>query len=162
TDLEVCWVPMLVPMSDFRIYRVDRDDALILTINEREEDFMERVRLGTPPEPVSADDAKLLWPRDKGGDVVASQEVAAMCEDLKDLKANIKEATERAEGLADAIKLEMKGASRLVDQHRKPLATWKSVKPKKCLDGKKLQLEYPTLYNHFSYSAKPSRQFLVK
>lgn len=161
-ELEVCWVPVLIPMGDFRIYRVDRDDDLIRTINQREEEFMERLTLGEPPEPVSADDSRLLWPRDTGRDVTASEEAAAMCEELKLLREQIKAMEADAEDLKANIQMEMKDASRLVGPDGKPLATFKAPKPARQFSTSKFKVAYPALYNQFTEEADSSRRFLLK
>lgn len=53
-SLEVCWVPVLLPTFrkfDFRLYRVERNQKLVETVEATCADFMERhVRLGIRPD----------------------------------------------------------------------------------------------------------------
>lgn len=101
TGASICYVAVLIGGSDYRMYRVDRDDDVIQAlVNACSKFWFENVKKGTPPAPQTADETVALFPKDNGEMVEATNEVAAKVGDLINLEARIKALSEEK----DAIK----------------------------------------------------------
>ena len=112
---------------EFAIYRVRRDEELIEHILAEEQRFWrEHVEAGVPPPPRSLEDIRKLWPRDDGSEAVASPEVEAAIQRLRQIREESKRLRE-AEQEAKAVVQEAMGtAAVLVAPDGRRLATWKA------------------------------------
>lgn len=117
---------VLIGGNDFRVYHIQRSNELIEYLIHIETDFWKLVETNTPPDPMSPDDVILRWPRDTGGDIEATAEIEQHAQELKAVKAQIKQ----LEGRKSEIETELKGfiqdKTTLVGLDGKPLATWKA------------------------------------
>lgn len=104
TGASICYVAVLIGGSDFRIYRVERDDDVIQTLIERCREFwFEHVLKNVPPAPQTADDAAKLFPKDSGEMIEATNDMAAKIGDFINLDARIKALAAEKDALKDAI-----------------------------------------------------------
>ena len=125
-EAEVVWMPVLL-RGVFAIYRVPRNEEIIKSLIEAEEEFWGMVQSGTRPEARSIDDLKALFPTSTARQVIATQEII---DDLASLKG-VKEGIKKLEKLEADIKFRilscMEDADTLiVDPDGKTLATWKT------------------------------------
>jgi len=107
---------------------LDRDDETISAIRAREVEFWQRIQDGTPPDPVTPEDVKWLYPKDSGVSIEADDELISACATLKLLKRDAKIIDGDIEILATKIKARMGSAAVLLGADGKPLATWKANK----------------------------------
>lgn len=129
TRRDVCIVAALIGADDLRVYRVERDQALIDELRRREVEFWTNFVVPCIPPPLSAlADANAMYARDSGAVVVATDGIAEAVERLAAIKREMKDLEKRAEGEELAIKGAMRDASVLVAAGGgKRLATWKTV-----------------------------------
>lgn len=120
-------VAALIGADDLRIHFLDRDDETIAGIRAREIEFWQRIQSGNAPDPTEPVDVKWLYQRDGGTAIEADDELALLCQQLKDMKADAKTLDGRIELLATQIKARMGTAATLI-YRGKPLATWKNNK----------------------------------
>jgi predicted phage-related endonuclease len=125
-------VVVLIGGQDFRIYNIERDDAIVDRLIEIEHQFWhEHVVPRVPPSPATMADIQKLWPIDNGADVTADEETAAVVRELNALKRKLKGLTDHKTALEMDIKNAMQEATRLVDSAGNPLATWKAQTSKR-------------------------------
>lgn len=104
TGAKVCYVAVLIGGSDYRMYRVDRDDDVIQAlVNACSKFWFENVKKGVPPAPQTADETVALFPKDNGEMVEATNEVAAKVGDLINLEARIKALSEEKDAIKDFL-----------------------------------------------------------
>jgi putative phage-type endonuclease len=144
TGAVVAFVPVLIGSSDFRIYEVERDESLIADLVEAERSFwFDHVLAGVEPEPVSKEDALLLWARDNGTTVDVDEDVAADVERLKALKAEITLLEERAALIDDRVRIAFREAAQL-RFNGEVIATYKG-QARKSLDQRAIEAEHPSI-----------------
>lgn len=148
TGAAVAFVPVLIGAADFRVYRVERDDAFIEDIIEAESAFWhDHVLSGVPPEPVNAADAARLWARDSGETIEAHGGMLDDIDELRALKDQAKDIDERIGSIEDRLKVAFRDASSIA-QGGKVLATFKA-QTRKSIDTKALTAANPTLAEQF-------------
>lgn len=98
TGAKTCYVAVLIGGSDFRIYKVDRDDDLIQALIEKCADFwLNHVMAKVPPSPVCVKDVVKLHPEDDGELVEADNDVAADIGELRTLTERINDLKRQSE-----------------------------------------------------------------
>ena len=142
---------------EFRITQQQKDDL----IKEMAE-YWGRVRMNNPMPPETVEQAKVLYAQERGGSVLANQQVERACMSLKQLKANIKALEEQEEQLTVAIQNVIQHNAELLSVDGTVLATWKGSKPTKRFDSKLFQSSMPDIYDKFVVESAGSRRFLVK
>jgi len=122
---QFCLVAALRSFDDVDIYWVRRDDETIAAMREKEIAFWYDHVLGdTPPDTLTFDDVKALFPHDNGLPVEATPEVAIKVRELAEVKAKIKDLEEAEEVLKHQI-------GDFINPHAilmfsgKEIATWK-------------------------------------
>jgi putative phage-type endonuclease len=74
---EACWVAVLIGGQRFLFKKVERNDALISQIVEKEREFWEEhVLKDVPPAIGFADNAAEIWPEDSDAEMVPADEIA--------------------------------------------------------------------------------------
>ncbi len=144
---------------------VDRDEETITAIRAREIEFWERIQRGDPPDPITPEDVKWLYPKDSGTTLDADIELLEACGDLKALKANAKELDAQIELLATKVKARMGEAAALLGPNGKPIATWKTNKDSSKTDWKATYLDLHPSDEHaasFTKTTQGARPFLIK
>ena len=100
TGRRLCLVAALRSFDDVDIFWTLRDDETIAAMRPKLVSFwIDHVLGDTPPDPIVFDDIKALFPRDDGSTVEATDDIAAMVERLRMVKAEIKAREDIAEDL---------------------------------------------------------------
>jgi len=163
TGAEFTYMPLIVLNRQFRLYRIRRDNDVIAQLTEHERLFWACVEARTPPDPVSLDDAALRWPSDTSTEIVASSEIEAVVDRLRELREHQKGVDQEIDELRLQIQTYMGPHGALLPSGGcKPLITWKQAKPSRVLDGPKLRVAHPEIYTQFEFERPGSRRFLVK
>jgi putative phage-type endonuclease len=158
TGFEAWHVAVLIAGSDFRVYRVVRDEELIGSLVERERTFWRAVEERTPPDIATLDDAKARWPFDRTPTVRATAEIENSVRRLAMVRGLLKELEAEDEKLQVAIKSHMGDAGKLLPvEGERTLVTWKSQTATR-LDIKALAAAHPNIAALFERES-PSRVF---
>lgn len=155
-------IAVLIGGSDFRIYRVQRDEEIIKALIRVESEFWQCVENRVPPPMRSLKDAATLYPKHTAGLPIEADEAmyklwVALCNAKMDKKAAELEVARNELLLKDY----MKQAEVLMFQGD-VLATWRTQSPRRIVDTKKLQLKQPGIYLECLKETKPPRVFLTK
>ena len=122
----------LIGNSRVEVYTLSSDTELEELLVQRAVEFWERhVIADIPPEPQSAHDIALLYPKsEEGRKLIADDYSVELVQSFKAAKAEVKKAEEREEEIAIKLKSLMQFAEAVVlsGPDGKPLATWKSNK----------------------------------
>lgn len=124
--------------------------------------FWGRVVAGTPLEPASSDECKVLWPQSFPEARTASQAVEEACLMLKSIKRDIKALEEREEALTTMLQGYLQDRDTLVGVDGSVLATWKSAKASKRFNLDMFRTAMPDVYEKFVAEVAGSRRFLIK
>ena len=147
-----------------RIHWIERDEETIAGIRDREIEFWGRIQDRRPPPLLNLPDVKWLYQRDGGTVIEASDELACLCSQLKDLKTEAKNLDKQLEFIAARIKVEMGDAAILIYQG-KPIATWKSNKDSIKTDWKAIAESLkasPQIIAEHTLTSPGNRPFLLK
>jgi putative phage-type endonuclease len=159
---DVC---VLVCGQEIRIYRIDRDDALISRLIELEQKFWHYVETDTPPPADGSDSADMalrcLYPLDSGNsvDLTEDTEMSSTFSDLVNLRADIANREEIDAILKQKIQQRMGDASRAVFETGS--VSFKRSKDGLGIDMPKLLLEQPDLPQRYPLVKPGSRRFLI-
>ena len=156
------YLAVLIGGNDFRIYEIPRDEQLIDAIEAGAREFWTHVEERRPPDPATPEDVKLRWPRDIGSSIVVTDDIAAACAELKELKALLKQAVDKEAALKAQIQTYMTEAANLVDADGREIATWRKAKDSQKFDDKRFAAEEPALYERYLKPQQGSRRFLLK
>lgn len=153
----------LIGNSELRVYHIERDpqlEALILLQAQRF--WCDHVLAQCPPEPTSASDAALLFPKESPGSCVeANQQVLARVRDYRSLSQRAHQLGQECERVRAEILNYMGGHEKLT--HRgSVLATWKCSRASQRLDTKSLSEAHPDIAREFTQTVIGSRRFLLK
>ena len=140
-------VASLIGADDLRVHWVERDDELISMIRAKEIEFWQRVQDRNAPEPTNAEDVRWLYAKDLGTVAEADDNLALLCQSLKDKKNSFKKLEEEIELLSTTLKVRMGDAATLLYRNR-PLATWKSQSANR-IDTKALEAAHPEIARAF-------------
>lgn len=158
TGAVLCYVPVLFEAKRFEIYKVQRDEALIAAITEREREFWRRVIENDPPPIVNTTDARLKYERSAETTVEATPEVREMIATILQ-QAEALEAAELQHDVMKAQVMEYMGESAILSYNGSTLATWRTAKGKTGLDAEAIRRDHGTKYDK---AGAPSRRFLIK
>ena len=148
TGRDVCIFGVLIGGDDFRVYRVERDDETIAAIREREVRFWrDHVEARVAPEPMSAEDLALLFPRDIGTAVEADTETLVAWNELREAKARVKSIECDIEVFEETIKRRIGAAARLTLDGR-DIASWKSQTARR-FDQAAFKAAQPAVFEQF-------------
>jgi putative phage-type endonuclease len=148
--------------SALRRYFYKRNKDLEDLIIEKTKDFWENnVLKQIAPAPKNSEDVKRLYKTaTKGLEIIADNQISNKCNDLFDVKAQIKELENKEELLKNEIQEFMKESEILIDIDGTVLATWKNRSAIR-IDTKRLKEEKPEIYNNFCKTSE-NRVFLFK
>lgn len=163
TGLPVADVAVLFGSFDFEIYTVEADAEFQEMMLAAELEFWRRVQEREPPEPSDARDALRLYPSARVGvRVTATNEIAAMCGELQQVKYKLQTLEDLEDTLAANIKAHIGAADTLCGGDGKQLATWKNTKGRTRFDTDAFRNDHPELFNKYLRDGNPSRRFLLK
>ena len=151
TGRRYCLVAALRSFDDVDVYWVVRDDETIDAMKPKLAEFwIEHVLKDVPPDPLKFTDIKLLFPLDDGQPVEASDDIADKVNQLRAIKAQIKQWEDTAEVLTFEIGDFISPHALLLHQGRE-IASWKAQSSTR-LDTAALKAEHPELYAQFQRS----------
>ena len=159
---DVC---VLVCGQEIRIYRIDRDDALIARLIELEQQFWRYVETDTPPPADGSDSADIalrcLYPHDSGNTIDLSRDSAmsAAFADLLTIRDEIANRAKVAEELKQRIQQRMGDASRALFETGD--ASFKRSKDGLGIDMDALLTDQPDLVQRYPLVKPGSRRFLI-
>lgn len=150
-EAEIADVAVLIGGSDFRIYTVERDDALIDLLVEKEKEFWNRVISRTPPEPFNSADLMKLYPKSLSSAVEATPDMLEKIAILSEINGQIKSLEELSEIKKDEIK-KIIGETSGITMDGKPLVTWKSQDSSR-FDQARFKADHPDLFAQYKLNS---------
>lgn len=159
-------VAVLIAGQDFRIYRIERDDAKIADLIEQESRFWEFVQRDTPPPPDGSESSaralSWMYPRDAGETVDFSEhsELNQMFHTLLDLKQKRRQLEFMEETHRQTLQSAMGNASSAVFLGGK--VSWKTTKDSTSVDTKRLVADHPDLAAQYTSTTPGQRRFLLQ
>jgi putative phage-type endonuclease len=159
---DVC---VLICGQEIRIYRIERDDALIARLIELEQQFWHYVQTDTPPPADGSDSAdvalRCLYPHDTGTtlDLTHDSAMSAVFADLLTLRDEITHRAKVAEELKQRIQQCMGDASRALFETGD--VSWKRSKDGLGIDMEALLTDQPDLLQRYPLVKPGSRRFLI-
>lgn len=165
TGKQAADVAVLVCGNDFRIHRIERDDALIARLIQLEAQFWKYVETDTAPPADGSDSAatalQALYPKDDGTVLNLSEDTAmnSAFADLVSVRAAIANQSELEAKLKQSIQQRMGDASKAVFEGGE--VSWKRSKDSVVLDIAKLLDNQPDLLQRYPQVKPGSRRFLI-
>lgn len=157
TGAKTCYVAVLIGGSDFRIYKVDRDEAVIAALVEHCGKFWrENVLAKKAPDPVCVEDVKKLFPSDDGEMVEATNAQATDIGELRTLGERIDELKKQQEVVKTRLTASMGDSLGLLIGGKKA-CTFKNQTSTR-LDSTKLKATHPATFKEFAKTTE-SRTF---
>lgn len=159
---DVC---VLVCGQEIRVFRIDRDDALIARLIELERQFWRYVVTDTPPPADGSDSADIalrcLYPHDSGNsiDLADDRDMSATFADLVTVRDEIANREKVEATLKQKIQQRMADASRAIFETG--AVSWKRSKDGIGVDMAKLLQEQPDVLQRFPLVKPGSRRFIV-
>lgn len=159
---DVC---VLICGQEIRIYRIERDDALIARLIELEYQFWRYVETDTQPPADGSDSADIalrcLYPHDSGNtlDLTHDSAMSAAFADLLTIRDEIANRAKVAEELKQRIQQCLGDASRALFETGD--VSWKRSKDGLGIDMEALLTDQPDLVQHYPLIKPGSRRFLI-
>lgn len=120
-----CWIAVLIGGQRFLCKKVERNNALIAQIVEKEREFWEEHVLKDVPPPIGfADNAAEIWPEDTDAEMVPADEIAEQLAVELEIARQQKKEVEERENLLVLKLQEIIGESQGIDG----IATWRKSK----------------------------------
>ena len=120
------------------------------------------VKADTLPAPETLEATKLIYPKDNGQSVIATQAMETAIAQLKEIKGLVKQYEEKAEQIETAIRASMQDYADIVSVSGETLVTWRAAKPSKRFSSDLFKQSMPEVYEQFIVEMPGSRRFLVK
>lgn len=159
---DVC---VLICGQEIRVYRIERDEALIANLIELERRFWQYVESDTPPLADGSDSAaralQALYPHDAGNTLDFSKD-EGLCGDfneLLDIRDRLSDLTEHESKLKQRIQEHMGEASRA--HFNSGDVSWKRSKDGFGLDVTNLLKDQPALLTQYPLTRSGSRRFVI-
>lgn len=160
TGRRVCFPIAMIGFDDFRVYRIERDDALIAAMRAKEVEFWNgHVLPMVEPEPVTRDDLRLRFGLDRGTTLEADTELLITINRLRDIAATVKPLEKEFEELKLQVQLAMRDAA-AVAVDGKTLLTWKTQSACR-FNQSAFAAAHPALFEQFK-ATSTSRVFRLK
>lgn len=150
-------------VRDFQKIEVKRDDDYIDYLLRSLMDFWyNHVEPRVPPEPMTADDLKLLFPRTQQDKAVeARSETLEIISRLKEIKLQMEPLEEEKKNLEERLKLAFLDAE-VLTFNGIPVATYRQTKDMLKFDQKQFEKENPELYQRYCAIVPGYRRLLLK
>ena len=156
-------VAVLFGGQEFCIFPLVVDDAAIDRLVSLEEGFWENFVVPLVyPEPRTEEETRLLFKRDNGNSLPASNEVLTAVRQLRGVRDAIKSLEEKESELKVMIQNDLAECSTLIGHDGEILATWKKAKASATFERKKFADENPAMYARYITTTEGSRRFLLK
>jgi putative phage-type endonuclease len=155
-----CLVAALISLDDVAIYWIERDEETITAMRDKAVLFWNECVIGGQiPDVFTFADIKVLYPRDNGLTIEATDEIAEKVQQLDQIKHYIK----TAEMEAETIQLEVAeyiSPNMGLTYGGKVIVTFKAQEASR-LDQKALAAQHPELYDKFK-TVSTTRVFRIK
>jgi putative phage-type endonuclease len=163
TECQSADLAVLIGNSDFRVYTIERDIELEGLILSHAQHFWHEHVLGKkPPEPISVQDASILFPKEApNSSVLANEEILQSITSYRQACTQSQTLSEECEKLKLEI-LNYMGHAEKLTLGSKTLATWKCARSSTRIDTKALAQAHPDIASEFSTTVIGSRRFLLK
>ena len=163
TECQSADLAVLIGNSDFRIYTIKRDLELEgLILSHAQHFWHEHVLCKKPPEPISVQDASILFPKEApDSSVLANEEILQSITAYRKACTQSQTLSEECEKLKLEI-LNYMGHAEKLTLGSKTLATWKCAKSSTRIDTKALAQAHPDIASAFTSTVMGSRRFLLK
>lgn len=159
-------VVVLVGGQELRIFRIERDEALIARLIALEKEFWDVVQSGIAPAGDGSDSAeqalRCLYPNDTGDQVDLSEdeELNTTFEELLQARTDLDAVQKREARLRQRIQLHMGEASKALFACGGAV-TWKRSKDGQAFNSSQFMQEHPTLAQRYLSPRAGSRRFCV-
>lgn len=120
------------------------------------------VKADTLPAPETLEATKLIYPKDNGQSITATQAMETAIAQLKEIKGLVKQYEEKAEQIETAIRASMQDYADIVSVSGETLVTWRAAKASKRFSSDLFKQSMPEVYEQFVVEMPGSRRFLVK
>lgn len=120
------------------------------------------VKADTLPAPETLEATKLIYPKDNGQSITATQAMETAIAQLKEIKGLVKQYEEKAEQIETAIRASMQDYADIVSVSGETLVTWRAAKASKRFSSDLFKQSMPEVYEQFIVEMPGSRRFLVK
>lgn len=154
-----CYVQALIGFDDDRIYKIERDEAVIAGLRERELTFWRRLQDRDPPPFVDSSDVLRLFGRDAGSSIEADDEIAGIYHDLIAARERFTAAEAEKVALEEKIKLFLREHAALTIDAT-PVLTWKAQVSRR-FDQTAFAAAHPDLFDAFK-TASTTRVLRIK
>lgn len=146
TGLREADLAVLISTSDFRVFSLTYDEKLAAdALAVADEWYCRHILDGIEPPRVEADLKKTT---SNGQTIDATPDIIAAVNDLRKVKAGIKELEQQEQKLKDQI-ISFIGDNDGITSNGKSLITYKTQKGRDYVDGKLLELEHPDIYKQY-------------
>lgn len=147
---------------DFGYKEIPFSEEFFKFLVEEGRSFMQDVQAGNEPEPYTARDVAMRYPKHiEGKTTECTEDVALACGEYKEVKAQIKALEEKAKTLEETIKLAFADAEMLTYSDV-PVATYKAVKDRTSFDSAKCLEEHPEFAEIYKKTVAGSRRLIIK
>lgn len=162
TGIHTAVIAWLTAGRDFGYQVVDFSKEFFDYLLEEGRQFMEDMRKGVAPAPVTSQDCRLAYPRQEVGKVSEVNEAVALaCERYKDIKTRIKDLEAQKDECEDMLKVAFADAES-ISYGGLTLATFKAAKDTLKFDARKFQEENPELAQKYMVNCQGARRLVVK
>ncbi|MDH1381336.1 endonuclease, partial [Comamonas aquatica] len=159
-------VAVLIGGQELRIFRIERDEALIARLIALEQEFWEMVQSGTAPPGDGSESSekalRYLYPVDSGDQVDFSDDegLSACFEELVQARLELDAANKREARLRQHLQMHMGEASKAVFACGGAV-TWKRSKHGQVFNTSQFVQDHPTLAQRYLSVRAGSRRFCV-
>lgn len=137
-------------------------DFYAYLVEQVERFWVDNIKGGREPEPVSVQDVLLKYNRHTDGKVIeTSDEVFEAYNSLKEVKKELSALDERKTALEEQIKLAF-GDAEALSYGGQTIATWKAPKPSQKFDEKAFKAAHADTWAEFTHDVQGARRFLLK
>lgn len=161
TGRSVCDVVVLIGGNDYRTYQIDSDQEMHEMMIAGYKEFWQMVVNRTPPAITQLADLKQRYKRSIANAVHADSLIMDACYSLQKLKLLSDKIEQRSDELKAFIQGHMKENDTLVFEEN-IIATWKTGKRIRYVDGKKFEQDHPELIEPYVSYKEGNRIFLLK
>jgi len=156
-------IAVLIGGNDFRQYPIERSPGLEDMVYRKAKEFwFNHVLARNPPEPTNDSDLALMYARDNGDALVASEEIEKEVYQLSILKYQVKALNKQIDEKKFLIEEFMAEYSCLLNGENDLIVTHKKTKDGTRFNAKRFQKAMPNLAKEYSEHKKGHRVFLLK
>ena len=159
THAKLADLAVLIGGQDFRVYHIERDDALIEMMFDAANTFWTNLKNGIAPAPETVDAASKCWKQSNAEKTIAVDSLSADFDELAEINEQQKTLKQQEDAIKARIMTHMQDAESATINGI-TVCTWKTQTSRR-LDSKALKEAHPDLYKAFTKEST-SRRFLIK